>query len=52
MLRAVSKPCQCSILADYLLSACHTLAVYLNAVSGAFIRHSTYAKIAGRMIEG
>src|SRR5215218_5670875 len=35
-LRAVSKPCQCSILADYPLSACRAPVVYQNGMSGAF----------------
>ncbi len=51
-LPAVSKPCQYSILADYLLSAVSALVIYHNVISRAFTRYWTYTEIAARIIEG
>ena len=50
MPRAVSKPCQCSIVAEYLLSARLPHGIYHNEICGAFNRYWTYAGIAARII--
>src|SRR5215216_6363254 len=50
-LRAVSKPCQYSIPADYLLCTCHAPAAYHYGISEAFTWYWTYIKIATRMTE-
>ena len=49
MPRAVSIPCQCSILAEYLLPACLPHGIYHNDLCGTFNRYWTYTGIATRM---
>jgi len=51
-LRAVSKPCQYSILADYLLSADRVLMVYPKAMYRALTRYWTYIEIATKIVKG
>src|SRR5215204_5531071 len=48
-LRAVWKPCQFSIPADYLLSARHALAPYHHSIFEAFIWYRTYITMVTRM---